>query len=140
MSRRFLNRDVSFFDLCLYARQFQSRDNFPSPAKTVRHASLCRRLDNRVSSSFLKRDVSSFDIVHWMLQFYARVVVELELRYVYYTYLYIEKSLPLSWLAPARQLYNIMQSPGELKVLLSILCAAEVCLALRCENIHAITL
>ena len=56
---RFLNRDASFFDLCLYAlwpRQFQSRDNFSSPAKTVRHASLClyelpRRLDNRVSSS-----------------------------------------------------------------------------------------
>ena len=88
MSRRFLNRDVSFFDLCLYAlwpRQFQSRDNFQSPAKTVRHASLCRRLDNRVSSSFLKRNASSFDIVHCinvvkcirMLQFYARVVVEL---------------------------------------------------------------
>ena len=36
--------DASLFDLCLYAlwpRQFQSRDNFPSPAKTVRHASLC---------------------------------------------------------------------------------------------------
>ena len=48
-----------------------------------------------------------------MLQFYARVVVELELRYVQrplytyiYTYIYIEKSLPdvrLGWLAPARQ-------------------------------------
>ena len=54
-----------------------------------------------------------------MLQFYARVVVKLELRYVQrplyiypytyiyiYIYIYIEKSLPdvrLGWLAPARQ-------------------------------------
>ena len=45
---RFLNRDASFFDLCLYAlwpRQFQSRDNFSSPAKTVRHALLCLYFD-----------------------------------------------------------------------------------------------
>ena len=54
---RFLNRDASFFDLCLYAlwpRQFQSRDNFSSPAKTVAvrlALSLPRRPDNRVSSS-----------------------------------------------------------------------------------------
>ena len=54
---RFLNQDASFFDLCLYAlwpRQFQSRDNFSSPTKTVlaRLAlSLPQRLDNRVSSS-----------------------------------------------------------------------------------------
>ena len=51
---RFLNRAASFFDLWLYVlwpRQFQSRHNFSLPAKTVRHASLCVRLDNRVSSS-----------------------------------------------------------------------------------------
>ena len=70
---RFLNRDASFFDLCLYAlwpRQFQSRDNFSSPAKTVRHASLCLYFGVWIIVSplpprFLKRDASSFDICFW---------------------------------------------------------------------------
>ena len=89
---RFLNRDASFFDLCLYALwplQFQSGDNFSSPAKTVRYASLCLYIGVWIIVSplprrFLKRDSSSFDIctVVKMLQFYARVVVKLELRYV----------------------------------------------------------
>ena len=67
---RFPNRDASYFYLCLYAlwpRQFQSRDNFSPPAKTVRHASLCLYLSVWIIVSplpprFLKQDSSSFDI------------------------------------------------------------------------------
>ena len=89
---RFLNGDASFFDLCLYTlwpRQFQSRDNFPSPAKTVRQASLCLYLGVWIIVSplpprFLKRDATSSLMRIRMLQFYARVVVELELRYQLY--------------------------------------------------------
>ena len=80
---RFLNRAASFFDLWLYVlwpRQFQSRHNFSLPAKTVRHASLCLYFGVWiiVSPRFLERDANLSRI----LQFYARVVVELELRYV----------------------------------------------------------
>ena len=87
----FLNRDASFFDLCLYALwpwQFQSRDNSSSPVKTVRHASLCLLgvwiIAFPHPPRFLKRDPSSFDIRLYTCsqRIYARVVVELELRYV----------------------------------------------------------
>ena len=85
--------------------QFQSRDNFSSAAKTVRLYlyELPRRLDNRVSSSsalsearriFLRylHCINVYSKCIRILQFYARVVVELELRYVQrplYIYIYI---------------------------------------------------
>ena len=86
--------------------------------------SLPRRLDNRVSSSstlsearhiFLRylSPVHCINVVKRtrMLQFYARVVVELELRYVqrplyiYIPYIYrkIAAGCTTRWLAPARQ-------------------------------------
>ena len=79
---------ISVID-ALWPRQFQSHDNFSSPAKTVRHASLCHYLSvwiivSHLPPRFLKRDVSVSSALYKcrMLQFYARVVVELELRYV----------------------------------------------------------
>ena len=67
--------------------QFQSRDNFSSAAKTVRlyFYELPRRLDNRVSSSSALSEARRIFLRYInvrILQFYARVVVELELRYV----------------------------------------------------------
>ena len=88
--------------------QFQSRDNFSSAAKTVRLYlyELPRRLANRVSSSsalsearriFLRylHCINIYSKCIRILHFYARVVVELELRYVqrplyiYHIYIYI---------------------------------------------------
>ena len=70
---RYLNRDASLFHLCLYAlwpRQFQS-DNFSSPAKTVRYASLCIYLGvwiyNRVSSSSALSEARlRYDVARWV--------------------------------------------------------------------------
>ena len=85
-SRRLFLRSLSLI-YALWPRPFQTRDNFSSPAKTVRHTSLCLYLGVWiiVSPRFLKRDASSC-LAHAqvtrirMLQFYARVVVELELQ------------------------------------------------------------
>ena len=96
-----LSESRRLFDICLYAlwpRQFQIRDKFSSAAKTVRYASLCLyilwRLDNRVSSSSALSEARRIflrylSLVHCIninvgkririLQFYARVVVQLEI-------------------------------------------------------------
>ena len=74
---------------------------------TARFAlSLLWRLDNRVSSSSALSEARRIFLVSSALtRMYARVVVELELRYVQrplYTYIYIYRKIAARWLARSR--------------------------------------
>ena len=85
-SRRLFLRSLSLVN----RRSLASAVSEPRPAKTVRLYlyELPRRLDNRVSSSSALSEARRIFLRYLslvysqILQFYARVVVELELRYV----------------------------------------------------------
>ena len=111
---RFLNRDASFFDLCLLlidASAISESRQFLVACEDCAARFAPRRLDNRVSSSsalsearriflrYLSLVQAALHMRIQILQFYACVVVEVELRYVQRPLniiynLYIEKSLP----------------------------------------------
>ena len=85
---RFPNRDPSYFDMSLASAVSESRQFFAACEDCAARLalSLHQRLDNRVSSSSALSEARLIFLRYLslvkMLQFYARVVVELELRYV----------------------------------------------------------
>ena len=114
-SRRFLLRSLSLRSLA--SAVSESRQFFAACEDCAARLalSLPQRLDNRVSSAPSEARlifILYLSLVVKMLQFYARVVVELQLRYVQrplYIHLYIyiiEKSLPDVRLGPMCSLAN----------------------------------
>ena len=86
---RFQNRDASYFDLSLRSLASavsESRQFFAACEDCAARLalSLPQRLDNRVSSSSALSEARLIFLLNVvkMFQFYARVFVELELRYV----------------------------------------------------------